>query len=440
MNAWMMAVTALGVLALTFIWLWIAERRKHRAVTDRYSEIISIEDELDRLSNECSSLRSDIERIRSSYSDKRELLTDLEKQIAIYEESLSFAEFGFYEPQFNFGDSESYKERIKLIREEQKHCIKLGNATRCDTNWAVDGSVSKGRTAVNRQERLTLRAFNTECEAAIANTKWNNIHAMEKRIINAANQINKANKSMHLSITDEYVQLKIDELQVTHEYREKTKEERDHQAELRKAEREEIRLKKEAADAEREERKWQRLLDKARAEVGADTDEQLRTRIQELERSLAEAHDKAERAKSMAQVTSSGFVYVISNVGSFGEEVVKIGLTRRIDPDDRVRELGDASVPFTFDTHAMIYSDRAPELEAALHSEFDKQRVNLSNLRKEFFRVSLDEVEDAVRRLAPDADFIKDREAQQWHETLSRRNELLRKEAKARETDFPMSI
>ena len=127
----------------------------------------------------------------------------------------------------------------------------------------------------------------------------------------------------------------------------------------------------------------------------------------------------------MAEMTRSGYVYIISNVGSFGEDVVKIGLTRRLDPDDRVRELGDASVPFGFDTHAMIYSDEAPKLEHAMHAEFADRRINMANIRKEFFRVSLEEVEEAVARLAPQAGFFKDREAQEWHETLAKRNRAL---------------
>lgn len=127
----------------------------------------------------------------------------------------------------------------------------------------------------------------------------------------------------------------------------------------------------------------------------------------------------------MAERTSSGYVYIISNVGSFGEDVVKIGLTRRLDPLDRVKELGDASVPFVFDTHAIIYSDNAPALERALHATFELQRINTRNVRKEFFRVSLAEVEDAVRKLAPAAPFFRDIEAQEYRETVSRRQAAL---------------
>ena len=273
---------------------------------------------------------------------------------------------------------------------------------------------------INRQTRLTLRAFNNECEAAIANTRWNNVNAMEKRVLNAAKQIDSANNSMNLTIADAYVALRLEKLRLTHEYRERVKLEREERAELARAEREEKKLLAEVEAAEREEARYHQLLDKARKEAGADSG-----RIAELEAALAEAHTASERARAMAEMTRSGYVYIISNVGSFGEDVVKIGLTRRLDPDDRVRELGDASVPFGFDTHAMIYSDEAPRLEHALHAEFADRRINVANMRKEFFRVSLDQVEEAVARLAPDAGFFKDREAQEWHETLARRNKTL---------------
>lgn len=141
----------------------------------------------------------------------------------------------------------------------------------------------------------------------------------------------------------------------------------------------------------------------------------------------------------MAEMTQSGYVYIISNIGSFGEDILKIGLTQRLEPDDRVRELGDASVPFKFDTHAMIYSDEAPALESALHKEFADQRVNKSNMRKEFFKVDLEQVEDAVSRLAPDANFFKDRKAQEWQETLALRNQKLSKKQEITNS-FPQEI
>ncbi|ARE84991.1 hypothetical protein ROSMUCSMR3_03537 [Roseovarius mucosus] len=391
-----------------------------KASDEKYSWITSREKEIERLEASASQLRKDIDELRTSYKDKKSTFDRLRQEVALYDERIAFAELGVYEPHFDFGDSEVFRTAINEVREKQKAMVSAKMATACPTDWTVDGSKSKGAAMINRQTRLTLRAFNSECDAAIANARWNNVNAMEKRILNAEKQINAANASMNLTIRGEYVALKLDELHLTHEYREQQKRERDERAESARLDREEKKLQAEAAAAAAEEKKYQEMLDKARQEVGVDEE-----RIVELERALAEAHEKTERAKSMAEMTKSGYVYIISNVGSFGEDVVKIGLTRRLDPDDRVRELGDASVPFLFDTHAMIYSEEAPALEAALHREFEERRVNAANMRKEFFRVSLEEVEEAVKRLATGAEFFKDREAQEWHETLWRRKQLL---------------
>lgn len=347
---------------------------------------------------------------------------------------------GIYEPHFEFNDSEEFKKGIKEVREKQKKMVSNKSAAVCPKDWVVDGSTSKGKTMLNRLTRLTLRAFNNECEAAIANTRWNNAVAMERRIRNSAKQIDKANMTYDLHINERYVSLKLKELRLTHEYREQLKKEKDERAEVSRAEREEKRLLAEAKKAENEERKYQQLLDRARKELSEDENNaKMRSRIEQLEAELEKARSESERAKAMAQMTKSGYVYIVSNIGSFGEDILKIGLTRRLNPEDRVRELGDASVPFKFDTHAIIYSDEAPALETKLHTTFANQRVNASNLRKEFFRVSLDEVEDAVKKLAPEANFIKDREAQEWHETLARRQQLLSESNRATDK-FPEEI
>ena len=401
---------------------------------EKYLPITSIEAELEQLQSSAKQIQKETDEVRAKYAEKRSTLSKLEQQVAIYDERLSFAELGIYEPHFDFGDSETYKDNIRLLRDRQKAMASSKKATVCPADWTVDGSRSKGQTMINRQTRLTMRAFNNECEAAIANTRWNNVVAMGKRILNAAKQINNANTSMKLEIDEDYVALKLDELRLTHEYREHLKIEKEERAELARAEREEKKLLGEAEAAEREARKYAELLKKVRNEAGVDE-----SRIAELEAALGEAQATSKRARAMAQMTKSGYVYIISNIGSFGDDAVKIGLTRRLDPDDRVRELGDASVPFRFDTHAMIYSEDAPALEAALHNEFSDRRINALNPRKEFFRVSLDEVEEAVRTLAPDASFFKDREAQEWHETLSLRKQTLVDMQKASD-EFPESI
>lgn len=138
------------------------------------------------------------------------------------------------------------------------------------------------------------------------------------------------------------------------------------------------------------------------------------------EEALAEARANKERAISMAQQTKAGYVYVISNIGSFGEGIYKIGMTRRLDPEDRIRELSNASVPFKFDIHAMIYSEDAPALEALLHNAFETNKVNKINGRKEFFNVSLDEIENKIRESGINASFVKIPEARDYREGLMR--------------------
>lgn len=401
---------------------------KVESMEERFKPVLDLDMECAALTAKISLWTNETEQLRASYSEKKAVYDRLLKEVAVFDDKLAFAEMGVYEPHFDFTDSEEYKRNIATTREGQKAMVSDKTAVICTTNWTVDGSLAKGQTMTNRNIRLTLRAFNSECDAAIANARWNNVNAMEKRILNAHAQIDKHNASNATFIANEYLKLKLQELYLTHEYRERLKAEREERAEAARLQREEQRLIRDMERAEEEEARYQRLLDKAKAEAQSTVGPQLdafNQKIQMLEQDLAEAHARFERAQAMAEKTRSGYVYIISNVGSFGDDVVKIGLTRRLDPADRVRELGDASVPFIFDTHAIIYSDDAPALERALHAEFEPVRVNAQNYRKEFFRAKLDDVEAAVKRLAPDAPFFKDVEAQEYRETLARRNAAL---------------
>jgi hypothetical protein len=438
------AMRAVGIVTATLflilILLLTKQSRDLSKIKRRFAPVMEVDSEVARITAEKVGITGETDNLRKLYREKKEMYDRLVGQVAIFDEQISFAEFGIYEPHFDFGESERYKREINIVRGLQKELVKAKDAVITHTDWLVEGSKSKGKTMANRAMRLTLRAFNAEADTAIANTRWNNALAMIKRIENAKTQIDKANASMNIEISDRYLKTKLDELRLTHEYREQLKVERDQRSEEARLKREEKRLEREADEARREEEKYVALLAKVRADAGVMTAEEHAVQVAELERQLAEAHEKTERAKAMAERTRSGFVYIISNVGSFGEDVIKIGLTRRLDPADRVRELGDASVPFLFDTHAMIYSEEAPALEASLHNEFDDRRINAANMRKEFFRASLRDVEDAVRRLAPDAEFHVDIEAQEFRETMAKRKERLENKAQANELTFPQEI
>jgi hypothetical protein len=395
------------------------------------------------LVEERTQLEASIAGLKASYVEKRSTFDRLTAELAIYDDRIAWAEMGIYQPHFDFDSSEDYKSAIERVREKQKRLITDKTAVICRTNWHVEGSLAKGKQMTDRNIRLTLRAFNGECDAAMANTRWNNANAMEKRIENARTQIDKHNASNTIEITDAYFRLKLEELRLTHEFREKVKTEREERADSARAAKEEQKLLREMERAEEEEVRYQRLLQKAKAEAASVVGPKLAAyteQIAMLERDLADAHAKVVRAHAMAEMTKTGYVYVISNVGSFGPDFVKIGLTRRLDPADRIRELGDASVPFLFDTHAMIYSDDAPKLERALHVAFADQRVNATNMRKEFFRVSIEDVEVAVKRLAPGAPFFRDIEAQEYHETMALRNAHLAQQTGSEALAFPSSL
>jgi len=154
--------------------------------------------------------------------------------------------------------------------------------------------------------------------------------------------------------------------------------------------------------------------------------------VKSLETKVDEARQNKQRAIARAQLTKSGFVYVISNIGSFGERVFKIGMTRRMEPMDRIDELSDASVPFPFDLHAMLYSDNAPELETALHKLVQDRQVNLINPRKEFYQnVELREIEEFVKTRGISAQFTRYAEAKQYRETLALREKKVAAAASA---------
>lgn len=278
--------------------------------------------------------------------------------------------------------------------------------------------------------KLVLRAFNGECDAALAKVAWNNISKMEERVRKLFDAINKLGTVLQVSIAEEFLELKLDELRLTYEYEEKRHEEREEQRRIREQMREEEKAQREMEkareEAEREEARFETALEKARAEAAQATGDQLQElneRIQSLRAQLEEAHKEKERAISRAQLTKSGHVYVISNIGSFGEHVYKVGMTRRWEPMDRIKELGDASVPFPFDVHAILYSENAPDLEAVLQQFLNDRRINLINTRKEFFQVTLDEIEKFARDQGLKIEFTKLAEAKEYRETLSLRQQ-----------------
>ena len=376
------------------------------------------------LQHEMVDLQHKIEELSQQYKEGFEIYNRLKKETDIYRETLDMAEYGVYQPHFDFNASDKYKNEITRIREKQKNEIRSGFAVLGGENITWNGSASQGAAMVKKEKRLMLRAFNGECDSFIADVDWNNILRMEERIQKSFEAINKIYEKQDIHIASSYKNLKIAELRLAYEYKLKKHDEKEEQRAIREQMREEEKARREIESAlikaQKEEEVYQKALDKARKEilsVEGDKQIKLQQRITELEARVAEAEANKERALSMAQQTKRGHVYVISNIGSFGENIYKIGMTRRLDPMDRVRELGDASVPFPFDVHAIIFSEDAPALETKLHKIFDAKRINLLNPRKEFYKVTLEEIESVVHENDATIEFTKLAEARDYRES-----------------------
>lgn len=397
-----------------------------------------------------SKLISDLEEEINFYSEyKKELLKDIEEQqtkirfqevkfkrldlkykegLKIFEElnletqkltnEIQIMDYGIYKPIFNFDDTEAYKKELEYIVGLQKEMVKDNIAATCSITWSVDGSTTKGRVMTERNIQLILRAFNGECNAIMAKVKWDNYELFLERLKRTYKKLNSIGQSNLIEISDKYFELKKKELQLICEYDLKKKAEQDEERTIREERKEEEKalreIERERKKAEQEEIYCQKALKKIQSEIEHATGarlENLTERIYYLQEQLKEAQENKERALSMAQQTRRGYVYIISNIGSFGEDVYKIGMTRRLDPNDRIRELSNASVPFKYNIHAMIFSDDAPTLETKLHNIFEDAKVNKINGRKEFFRVSLEQIEKAIEDSYIKVEFIRYPEA-----------------------------
>jgi chemotaxis protein histidine kinase CheA len=258
---------------------------------------------------------------------------------------------------------------------------------------------------IDRVIKLGLSAFNVQCDNEILDVSFDNIDRSDTKLNKIRENVDKLLEPNRCKITQEFFMLKLEELRLAYEYKEKVHKEKEEQKALREQMKEEERARREAekaqAEAEREEKRFADALDKARKELASKSEadrEQYSVKIKNLEEQLRLAMENKERAKSMAEQTRKGHVYIISNIGSFGEHVYKIGMTRRLDPLDRIWELSDASVPFDFDIHALVQSDDAPGLERKLHESFSSHRVNRVNEKKEFFRVELSKIAEACKQ------------------------------------------
>lgn len=368
---------------------------------------------------------AEIDSANKTLADLDNAIKEKRAQILDIDDQLLFEEFSLYKPKYDLVNSDEYKLKLDAIRQTQKDLIKNGRAVSGNMNWTVNNSASQGKKMVSDMQKLLLRAFNSECDELIDRVTYSNIEQSEKRIKASCENISKLGRIMQISISWEYQKSKLSELYLVFEYRQAKQREKEEQKELRAQMREEAKLRKEIEEArkkvEKEQKHYQNALKTVLAQLTTASDEEravLEEKKKELEGQLGEIAKNIQDIDYREANAKAGYVYIISNIGAFGENIYKIGMTRRLDPTERIDELGDASVPFDFDIHAMIFSDDAPALEAALHKAFEHKKLNMINHRREFFAVTLDEIKEVVKNNYNKAvEFIELAPAQQYRES-----------------------
>lgn len=411
------------------------ERDRLQSACNKLKDLLGSDgDELQSARQLISSIKKECEKLQQQKENQTKEINDLTAQIAQLrnqyielDEAVLLQSFALYQPQYNYSTSVEYKAQIEKIKKKQAELIIQDKAALCTRIWALEGSTEKGKKFEYDNIKQILRSFNVECDDIIQKVKFSNYDASKKRIQRTFDLLNKLNAINKIRITHEFLNLKFEELTLAFEYIRKKQEEREELRRQRELHREELRLAKEIeekrAEIEKEQLHYKNVIRRLEEQIAIETNMErlkvLKQRMNEINVNLLDL-DKAMKDINYREANQrAGYVYIISNIGAFGENIYKIGMTRRLEPLDRIDELSGASVPFRFDVHALIFSNDAPALESALHRAFDSNKVNMVNGRKEFFNVTLEEIEAVVKANHDEIiEFTYLPDAEQYRETL----------------------
>lgn len=327
-------------------------------------------------------------------------IEDLRKEVVETRERALLQESGIYEYAHPLEDAVAYKARLDRLQLKIKEMNKAdGRAVAAAQGWTVNGSEAQGRTMLRDYCKLMLRAFNAEADVLVRGLKPYALPAAIDRLVKVAQTIQRLGKTMSIRIADDYLQLRIEELRLTADFIQKKAEEKERERQERERLREERKvqqeIERERAKLEKERQHYLNALQSLLAKGDLEAAERMRTQISDVDKAISDVDYRAANIRA-------GYVYVISNIGSFGESLIKVGMTRRLDPMDRIRELSDASVPFNFDVHALFFSNDAVGIETAMHTRLAANRVNLVNQRREFFRATALDAKALLAELAGD--------------------------------------
>lgn len=351
---------------------------------------------------EVARLTAEVEHLRAEIVETREVMV--------------LQEAGLYRYRHPLDSAVQYKTALDALETEMVALVKAGGAVTGAKKWVINGSEKDGARMVADNCKLMLRAYNAEADNLVRGLRPYALEPAIKRLDSLRAAILKLGQRMHIEVTDGYHGLRVRELELTADYLARKAEEKERERELRAQQREE-------EAAQREIEAEQARLEKEKAHYEAALRALImrgdKAAARDAEAKVAEIQEALDGVIARAANHRAGYVYVISNVGAFGPGVVKIGLTRRLHPEERIYELSGASVPFRFDVHALIFSEDAVGLETALHRRFSDRRVNLVNLRREFFFVTPAEVRDALVELKGDLlSFDEVPEAIEWRQSV----------------------
>lgn len=312
-------------------------------------------------------------------------------ELVVLDDERVLQSVGIYRYHHPLENSPAFKARLDELTIRIAQAVKTGDAIERSNMFTFDNSLAKGRKMTDDLSKLMLRAYNAEADSSIRSLRLGNVVTAKKRLEASRSAIARLGRMMEMRISDSFHALRLEEIELTADWLMMKQEEKEAAREERARLAEERRVEKELADERVRLDKERAHIEKALATLRAtgDTDLTLESRLAELDEAIAVNNFRAANIRA-------GYVYVISNRGAFGENIVKIGLTRRLEPMDRVKELGGASVPFRFDVHALFFSEDAVTLENELHHYFADRAVNQANRRKEFFFASPVDVREVL--------------------------------------------
>ncbi len=371
-----------------------------------------------------SQLKSEIRVLTSEREHLSKAISELKAELQEITNELSIMHYDFSD--YDGLSSEECKNKLTVLKHEAKELIK--------TDLAIHVDEYTSRKEINDNKKQILRCFNAECDNVLVNLSTKNIDTARNRVAASFSTLNKIFEVDGIRLSSRMLELKLEELNLVYTYELKKEQEKERQREIKAQMLEEEKLQREIEQQKKKIEKDQqsfssevKRLMKYMQNTQHDAEKQLYIdKIKELEDKLKALEEEKEHVLEREARATAGYVYVISNIGSFGEDIYKIGMTRRLEPMDRIKELSSASVPFEFDVHAMIFADDAPHLENTLHDHFKDRSVNKVNFRKEFFKVSIDEIESYVKQEFNNAtEFTKIPTAREYRETLRIESELM---------------